>query len=189
MGTERGFARRSSSGYEVIFERHIRHPPEDVWAMLTEPELIETWFCARVDIDPRLDGRMLEHHDHVRVDVHGKITRWKPPSVFEHRWWFGSGEEDAGNSVLWELFREESGTRLVLTHRRLSLDEGAISGAHVTLDVLCAVLDGADPKHHAPPEGDFRDGAFVQTRAGRGLWANREKLEREYGRDFAAVSR
>jgi uncharacterized protein YndB with AHSA1/START domain len=87
--TERGTARKTPDGYEVIFERYILHPSERVWAMLTGPENIETWFCARVDIDHRLGGRMVEHHDHVGVDVHGEVTRWEPPRVFEHSWWFG----------------------------------------------------------------------------------------------------
>jgi uncharacterized protein YndB with AHSA1/START domain len=182
----RGVARKSPDCYEVTFERHIPHPPEHVWAMLTEPAKIETWFCARVDIDPRLGGKMVEHHDHVRVDVWGEVTRWEPPRVFGHSWWFGRSREPQG-TVVWELFPEASGTRLVLTHRRGNLDEGGMAGAHVCLDVLSAVLDGADPKGHTPPAGDFRDGEFVQTRAGRGLWANREKLEQEYRRDFAAV--
>jgi hypothetical protein len=156
--------------------------------MITEPEKIATWFCARVDIDRRLGGRIVEHHDHVGVDVHGEVTRWEVPKVFEHTWWFGSADKNPENKVLWELFPEEAGTRVVLTHYRLSLDEGGISGAHVSLDVLCAVLDGADPKRHAAPEGKFCAGEFVQTRDGRGFWANREKLEQEYKRDFTAVS-
>jgi hypothetical protein len=91
-------------------------------------------------------------------------------------------------TVLWELFGETSGTRLILTHRRPRLDAGGMAGAHISLDVLSAVLDGADPTAHAAPEGEFREGEFVQTRAGRGLWADREKLEQEYQRDFASVA-
>ena len=185
--TKRGIARKTPNGYEVVFERHIAYPLERVWAMLTEPDNIETWFCARVDIDRRLDGQIVEHHDHVAVDVHGAIRRWEPPRVFEHTWWFSGAREDPRNSVVWELFPEQSGTRLVLTQRRVSLDEGGISGAHVYLDVLCAVLEGADPKAHSAPIGEFRDGEFVQTRAGRGLWAQRERLEQEYKQDFAAL--
>ena len=187
MRTPRGVARKGPNGFEVIFERHLPHPPQRVWSALTEPEKIETWFCARVEIERRLGGKIIEHHDHVGVDVHGEVTRWEAPRVFEHSWWFGNAEKTPENKVLWELFPEESATRLVLTHRRLGLDEGGMSGAHVSLDVLCAVLDGADPKRHAAPVGNFRDGEFVQTRAGRGFWANREKLEQEYKRDFAAV--
>src|SRR5262245_33187624 len=185
--TERGAPRKTSSGYEVVFERHIVQPLARVWAMLTEPENIETWFCARVDIDRRLGGHIVEHHDHVGVDVHGAIRRWEPPRVFEHTWWFEDAREDPRNSVVWELFPEQSGTRLVLTQRRVSLDEGGISGAHVSLDVLCAVLEGADPTAHSAPMGCFRNGEFVQTRSGRGLWAHRERLEQEYSRDFAKL--
>ncbi len=185
--TDKGVARRIRAGYEVTFERHIAHPPARVWAMLTEPEKIGTWFCARVDIDHGLGGKMVEHHDHVGMDVHGKITRWEPPRVFEHTWWFGDSQAAPMGTVCWELFPEESGTRLVLTHRRRSLDAGGMAGAHTYLDVLCAVLDGADPKAHVPPEGEFRDGEFVETRPGRGRWADREELEQEYQRDFADV--
>jgi uncharacterized protein YndB with AHSA1/START domain len=179
-----GVVNKSPGGYDVTFERLIHHPVPDVWAMLSEPDNIAKWFCARVDIDGRLGGRMVEHHDHVRVDVFGEITRWEPPLVFEHSWWFGDSPETPRDSVLWELFPEESGTRLVLTDRRRSLDgaEGGLAGRHVCLDVLSAVLDGANPKDHAPPEGDFRDGQFVQSRAGRGRWADGERLTQEYKR-------
>lgn len=185
--TERGIARKTPDGYEVTFERHVPDPPARVWGMLTEPENIETWFCARVEIDRRLGGGMVEHHDHVGVDVHGEVTRWEPSRVFEHSWWFGDSQAAPMGTVCWKLFAEESGTRLVLTHRRGSLDVGGVAGAHAYLDVLCAVLDGADPKAHAAPEGEFRNGEFVETRPGRGVWANREALEREYERDFAAM--
>ncbi len=183
----KGIDRRGRTGYEVIFERHVRHSPARVWAMLTEPVNIETWFCARVDIDRRLGGKILEHHDHVGVDVHGEITRWEPPRLFEHTWWFGDSNAAPMGTVCWELFPEESGTRLVLTHRRQSLDAGGMAGAHTYLDVICAVLDGDDPKAHAAPEGEFRDGEFVETRTGRGRWTHREELEHEYRRDFASL--
>lgn len=178
-------ARRTPTGFEVVFERHFPQPPARVWAMLTEPESVGTWFCARVEIDRRLGGRIVEHHGHVGVDVLGKVTRWEPPQAFEHTWWFEGSRETPGGRVLWELFRQGSGTRLVLTHRRASLDGGGMAGAHVGLDVLAAVLGGADPSEHAPPEGVFQDGRFVQSRPGRGLWAEGARLEQAYSRDFA----
>ena len=187
MITERGVARKIRAGYEVVFERHIPHPPARVWAMVTQPEDIKTWFCARVDIDRRLGGKIVEHHDHVGVDVHGQVTRWDPPRVFEHTWWFGDLEAAPMGTVCWEIFPERSGARLVLTHRRQSLDVGGIAGAHAYLDVLCAVLSGADPKAHAAPEGKFRNGEFVETRSGRGRWADRDVLEQQYKRDFEAL--
>jgi uncharacterized protein YndB with AHSA1/START domain len=185
--TGKGVARRSRAGYEVVFERRLRQTPAHVWTMLTEPGNIERWFCARVEIDGRLGGKIVEHHDHVGVDVHGEVTRWEPPRVFEHTWWFGDANAAPMGTVCWALFPEEPGTRLVLTHRRQSLDAGGIAGAHAYLDVLCAVLDGADPKAHAAPEGEFRDGEFVETRPGRGRWADREELEQEYERAFASL--
>jgi uncharacterized protein YndB with AHSA1/START domain len=182
-----GVARRVSDGVEVTFDRHVQHSLARVWAMLTEPDNIRKWFCARVDIEPRVRGRIVEHHDHVGVDVHGEVTRWEPPRFFEHTWWFGDPWGTPLGSVRWELLPEASGTRVVLTHRRGSLDPGGMSGAHASLDVLCAVLDGGDPDEHAAPAGVFRNGEFVQTHPGRGRWADREALEKEYDRYFATV--
>src|SRR2546426_1552433 len=101
MRTPRGVARKGPNGFEVIFERHIPHPPQRVWSALTEPEKIETWFCARVEIERRLGGEIIEHHDHVGVDVHGEVTRSEAPRVFEHTWWFGNAEKTPENKVLW----------------------------------------------------------------------------------------
>src|SRR5262249_8159137 len=114
-----------------------------------------------------------------------------------------TGQSDVGNRLAPTSTRGGSGTpgktqgtvlsgnsspdRLILTQRRVILDEGGISGAHVSLDVLCAVLEGADPRAHSAPTGEFRDGEFVQTQSGRGFWAQREKLEHEYRRDFAKL--
>jgi uncharacterized protein YndB with AHSA1/START domain len=186
---ELGVAHKRPDGLDVVFERRIHHPISDVWAMLTEPAKIGTWFCARVELDERVGGAMVEHHDHVTVDVFGEVTRWEPPQVFEHTWWFGDRPATPSDSVLWELFPEEAGTRLVLTDRRKSLEgtEGGIAGRHVCLDVLAAVMDGADPREHAAPEGTFSDGKFVPTRAGRGLWVNGPHLEAEYKESFAAL--
>jgi uncharacterized protein YndB with AHSA1/START domain len=182
-----GVARRAGDGFDVVFERPIAHPPARVWAMVTEPERIATWYCARVDMDRRLGGSIVEHHDHVGVDVHGRVTRWEPPRRFEHTLWFDDTEPGPRGTVDWQLFPDASGTRLVLTHRRKDLDAGGIAGAHAALDVLCAVLDGADPRAHAAPEGAFRDGAFVETHRGRGRWADREELQQEYERAFASL--
>lgn len=187
MMTEPGIVRRTSSGYEVVFERHLEHRPERVWAALTEPEKVRKWFCARVEMDCRLGGTIVEHHDHVNVEVHGQVTRWEPPAVFEHTWWIGDSSSAPMGLVRWEIFPQEAGSRLVLTHHRPEPDAGGISGAHTYLDILCDVLDGADSTAHAAPEGEFRDGEYVETRPGRGRWADRLLLEQHYGRAFAAL--
>lgn len=182
-----GIVRKTDNGYEVVFERHVSHQPAEVWAMLTEPDKFAMWFCARLDIDGRPGGQLVEHHDHVSVDVFGEITRWEPLRIFEHSWWFGDRPAEPRDSVLWELFPEDTGTRLVFMDLRQNLDAGAIAGRHVCLDVLSAVLDGADPKDHSAPEGEVRHGSFVPTRAGRGLWAQGPQLEQEYRQQFAGL--
>jgi uncharacterized protein YndB with AHSA1/START domain len=187
MMTEPGVVRRTPHGYEVTFERHVKHAPERLWAALTEPDQVRTWFCARVEIDHRPGGEIVEHHDHVNVDVHGRVTRWEPPAVFEHTWWIGDSSSGPMGWVRWEIVPEKTGSQLVLTLGRPDPDAGGISGAHTYLDVLCDVLNGADPTEHAAPEGEFRDGEFVETRPGRGRWTDRRVLEQHYDRAFARL--
>ncbi len=176
-----GIIRKTKDGYESVFERHLPHPPERVWAMITDPKQIQKWY-VRVEIEPRAGGRIVEHHDHVGLSMTGRVTRYDPPRVFEHTWWENEEEERIAGTVTWEVIPEGTGTRLVLTNRfsRLEGAQGSMAGWHICLDVMSAVLDGADPSAHAPPRGTFQNGRFIQTHPGRGRWADRERLENEY---------
>lgn len=183
-----GTIRKTKEGYESVFERRLAHPPERVWAMLTEPALIPRWY-VRTELEPRAGGRIVEHHDHAGVSMAGVVTRYEPPRVFEHTWWEDEAEGRVAGSLRWELFPDGAGTRLVLTNRfrRLEGAHGSMAGWHICLDVLAAVLDGADPAAHAPPQGVFADGRFTETRAGRGRWADRARLEEGYKRYLAGA--
>lgn len=176
-----GVVRKLDSGYEIVFERRLHHAPERVWAMITDPSEIGKWY-ARTELEPRVGGRIVEHHDHVGFSMTGEVTRFEPPRVFEHAWSMGEGSERVSWSILWDLVEEGAGTRLVLRNRFGALDgaHGTLAGWHVCLDVMRDVLDGADPSAHAPPRGTFSDGRLVQTEPGRGRWADRERLEDEY---------
>ncbi len=75
-----------------------------------------------------------------------------------------------------------------------AIDAGAQAGPWI--DATAPYLEGRpgiglgqvyEIEDAAAPMGEFRDGAFVPVRAGRGLWAERERLEQEYEQDFAAL--
>lgn len=181
---------QTSDGPAVVFERTFEHPIDRVWSALTEPEEIRQWF-VRTDIEPRVGGRIVEHHDHVGVSMAGEVTRFEPPRVFEHTWW---ADETAGTimgKILWELFpTDEGGTRLVMTNLVLHPAgiNGAMAGWHICLDILADVLGGGDPAAHAPPQGALADGRLQETAAAKGHWARREALEGAYAKDIARMA-
>src|SRR5262250_2180892 len=109
----------------LIFVRHLRGPIERVWAYLTDPKFLITWFSDGVVAD-RVGGE-------VRFDMGatGRVTAYKPPHLLEYTW----NEEEASVGpvsnalVRWELSEEGSGVRLTLTHSRLPENEVLAHGA------------------------------------------------------------
>lgn len=176
-----GEMQQIEDGYEATFERVLDQPPEKVWKALTDPEEIETWF-VRTELEPRVGGRYVEHHEHVGMSMEGEVTRWDPPHAFGHTWWADpdGGYQEA--SILWEITAEGSGSRLVMTHRFKDIEgaDGIMAGWHICIDVLEAVLDGQAPEDHAPPQGEFAHGTFTPTAPGKGHWTKREALEETY---------
>jgi len=128
----------------ILFERHLPGPIERVWAYLTDPKLLATWFSGGAVAD-RVGGDV-----RFGIGATGRITIYEPPHVLEYTW----SEEEAsvgpvaGALVRWELFPEGSGARLTLTHSRLPENEVLAHGAgwHAFLQRLAACLDGRDPE-------------------------------------------
>lgn len=176
-----GTIRKTKDGYEAVFERRLHHPPERVWAMLTDVSNIRKWY-VRTELEPRVGGRMVEHHDHVGMSAICRVTRYEPPRVFEHTWWEDEETRRVADSIRWEIFPEGTGSLVILRHRfrELTGAQGSMAGWHILLDILAEVLEGADPGAHAPPRGSFADGRFTQTQPGRGRWIMHERLEAEY---------
>jgi uncharacterized protein YndB with AHSA1/START domain len=137
-----GTVHERADGYRLRFERHLRHPPEEVWAALTDPAQLAQWL-APGELELTLGGRVhLAFADGDGV-IDGRVTALAPPRLLEFTW--TDGGEDLG-IVRWELSAEDGGTRLVLTH---TLPEAArafglpaLAGWHSLLDRLAVLLDG-----------------------------------------------
>lgn len=183
-----GAIRKTDDGYEATYERILKHPPEKVWRSITEPARIKDWY-VRTELEPRVGGHYVEHHDHVGMSMEGEVTRFEPPHAFEHTWWGDKPEGERDAAILWEIHPHEEGSRLVMTYRFPSLEgaHGAMAGWHICIDVLCAVLDGESPDAHQPPQGTFADGEFTSRTPGKGLWTRHEALEAEYA-DIVSAS-
>lgn len=128
------------------FERTLRHPPEEVWAALTQPEALSAWYMAKASIDGRKGGTVDMHTGPSQFHVTGRILVWDPPRTFEHEWRVAPRPElpEGEDAVIrWELEPVPEGTRLLLTHRRLTKATalGFAPGTHALLDRLEAHLD------------------------------------------------
>ena len=128
----------------LIFVRHLPGPIERVWAYLTDPKFLVTWFSDGVVAD-RVGGEV-----RFEMGATGRITAYEPPRLLEYTW----NEEEASVGpvadalVRWELSEESGGVRLSLTHSRLPENEVLAHGAgwHAFLQRLAACIDGRKPE-------------------------------------------
>jgi uncharacterized protein YndB with AHSA1/START domain len=125
-------------GWTLVFTRDLRHPPERVWAALTEPERLRDWAPYTADRDLGSTGpatlTMLDAGG--SIDLPGTVSRAESPRLLEYTW---------GTDVLrWDLAGTGSGTRLTLRHTVRDPSQVAMvaAGWHLCLAVAERLLDG-----------------------------------------------
>jgi uncharacterized protein YndB with AHSA1/START domain len=150
LGVEAGVWRRIEGGWELRFERRLRHAPERVWKALTTGDGLACWL-AEADIEAVPGGRMelnFRQPDHEFMpDVPEKrrqsneVLVVEPFTRFEHT--FGSNSESV---VSWRLTPDGDGTHLTLIHRVPEAWEGArsnvLSGWHHHMEGLDDAIQG-----------------------------------------------
>jgi uncharacterized protein YndB with AHSA1/START domain len=99
---------------QITREVVIDAPPEQVWAIVTEPHHVERWFSDEAEIDLQPGGAMrLTWHGHGTYS--GRVEAVEPPRRFAFRWLRREGGEPGdGSSTLVEFILEPdgAGTRL-----------------------------------------------------------------------------
>ncbi len=96
----------------------LPHPPQKVWRALTDPELLRVWlmpndFQACVGHRFTFRTQPLPAHGFDGV-VHCEVLELVPPVRLRISW-AGGGINTTGT---WQLFRQGTGTRLLLSHER-----------------------------------------------------------------------
>jgi uncharacterized protein YndB with AHSA1/START domain len=122
----------------LVFVRDLRHPPEKVWAALTEPAQLREWapYTADRNLGSVGDLTLTMIDGDASEDMAAAVRRAEPPTLLEYRW---------GPDLLrWELAGTDSGTRLTLRHTVQDRDwvPKVAAGWHLCLVVAEHLLDG-----------------------------------------------
>jgi uncharacterized protein YndB with AHSA1/START domain len=124
--------------WTLVFVRDLRHPPDKVWAALTDPAQVGEWAPYTVDRDlghpgdvtlTMIDGDVAEN-------LAASVRRAQPPRLLEYT--FGT------DLLRWELVPTAGGTRLTLRHTLADRDfvPKVAAGWHLCLVVAEHLLDG-----------------------------------------------
>jgi uncharacterized protein YndB with AHSA1/START domain len=126
--------------WTLIFVRALPHPPEKVWAALTDPGRLSQWAPFETPHDLSRTGAttltMIDGPE--RTETAAEVLRAEAPTLLEYTW-----EQDL---LRWELAPDGDGTRLTLRHSFAKRDEAPmfLAGWHLCVAVLERLLDG-DP--------------------------------------------
>jgi uncharacterized protein YndB with AHSA1/START domain len=129
-----------ADGWTLVFVRELSHPPDAVWAALTDPEQLREWapFTTDRDLGAPGEATLTMIDGETTEDLPAVVGRADRPSLLEYTW---------GNDRLrWELAPTAEGTRLTLRHTMGDRDivPKVASGWHICLAVAERLLDG-DP--------------------------------------------
>jgi uncharacterized protein YndB with AHSA1/START domain len=114
---------------QVRREIELEAAPGDVWEALTRPDLLEQWFEAEVELDPRPGGagRFVEPDGSRRA---ARVDDVDDGRRLAFTWWPEPGDEDAPASrVEFVLTPIEGGTRLVVTETPTIAARASVAGA------------------------------------------------------------
>jgi uncharacterized protein YndB with AHSA1/START domain len=124
--------------WTLVFVRDLRHPPERVWAALTDPAELREWspFHADRDLGSAGEATLTMAGAETAEESPAVVRRAEPPALLEYTW---------GDDLLrWELQPSAAGTRLTLRHTvgEPDLPPKVAAGWHLCLDVCELLLDG-----------------------------------------------
>jgi uncharacterized protein YndB with AHSA1/START domain len=138
---------REDGRWQLRFTRILRHPLEQVWQAITEPEHLAHWFPTTIEGE-RAAGAPLRFSftGGQAPPLEGEMIAYEPPSLMELRW---------GTDILrLELRPAAEGTKLTLLDTLDERGKAARDGAgwHVCLDWLADHLRG-EPTDRGSTQG------------------------------------
>jgi uncharacterized protein YndB with AHSA1/START domain len=101
----------------IEVDEFLPHPPERVWAALTDPEELVAWFMPN-DFRAEVGHRFTLDTGHWGT-THCEVLVLDAPRRLRYSWRNGELDTD----VTWELAPEGHGTRLIVTHEGFDPDQ------------------------------------------------------------------
>ena len=128
----------SDDQWTLVFVRDLRHPPDKVWAALTEPDKLREWapFITDRDLGGIGEATLTMIDGDTAEDMTAVVRHAERPTLLEYTW---------GTDLLrWELAPTATGTRLTLRHTLADRSWGpkVAAGWHLCLVVAEHLLDG-----------------------------------------------
>jgi uncharacterized protein YndB with AHSA1/START domain len=144
MSEERAAFTRDGDQAQAVMERVVEHPPERVWAALTDPAFLPQWLAAGT-IEARTGGVARLDFGDSGVVIDSQVGEVAPGRVLEYSW---SSPGEPQRPLRWSLEPIDGWTRLTLTLRQpASEDIGrSCAGWEAHLEMLAAALEGVPIK-------------------------------------------
>ena len=130
-----GTLEQAGAHWRLRFVRRLAHPPDKVWAAITEPGQRTAWFPDTATGDFTKVGAQLTFV-HPGGEFDGEVLACSPPALLEIRW---------GTDILrFEIVPDADGCTLTLTDTFDEVGKAArdAAGWHECLDNLGHHLDG-----------------------------------------------
>lgn len=120
--------------------RVFEHPPQIVWAMLTQPARLVEWLAPGA-ITLALGGSVKLDFVDSGIVIDSQVSAYAPGRLLEYSW---SGPGEPLRPIRWELEAAECGTRLTLILTLPACEDVARScaGWEAHLEMLAAALEG-----------------------------------------------
>ncbi len=131
-------------GYELAFERRLEHPPEKVWRVLTEKDLLQQWFPCHI-VGEWVVGETLrfefQHGEGDGLpegDLRGEVLTVDPPKLLEFTW--------GQHQYRFELSPDGDGCHLRFTETLADPSQGArnAAGWEMCFENLDAIMQGVE---------------------------------------------
>ncbi len=150
-----GTVSRDGDGYRLEYERHIAHPPERVWAALTEPGEVAGWLAAMEVGDLAVGAELTLRWLNDGGTFAATITALEHGRMIEY------AGEGLGR-VRWEIAADGDGSVLRLAHVTGGDVTYLLPGWHTHLEHLDDALAGSPvewatwARDHQPRLGELR---------------------------------
>ena len=135
--------------YTLILERNLPYPPEKVWRVLTERELLRQWFPCDVEGEWKVGAELRftflhgEGEGLSEEELRGQVVTVDPPRLLEFLW--------GRHLIRSELIAEGDGCRLLFSETLDDASEGArnAAGWEMCIENLELLLQGASAARFA----------------------------------------